>query len=115
MAITSKYTTVAPTAQASTSSYLIVAGSLMNTLNRNSLSYTIKNTGAESIDWKIVAGNLSDLSDGVIVNAAATITAGAYGTAYAVTTTPYAWYAVYIVDTVGASHGEATINGICKQ
>lgn len=114
MAITSRYTTVAPTAQASTASYVIVADSLMNTLNRHTLSYTIKNTGAESIDWKVVGGNLSDLSDGVVVNSAATIASGAYGTPYTATETVYQWYAVYIVDTVGGNHGEATINGISK-
>ena len=115
MATTQDYTTISPAAQASTASYVIVAGSLVNTAARHTLSYTIKNTGAESIDWKVVGGNLSDPSDGVIVNNVATITAGAYGTAYNATSLPYQWYAVYIVDTVAASHGEATLAAIAKK
>lgn len=115
MTTTQQAVTVAPTPQASTASYATITGSLINMLQYKTLSFTIKNTGANSIDWKIIAGNMSDLSDAVIVNGAATITAGSYGTAYTATTTPYQWYAVQIIDTVGASHGEATLAGIAKR
>lgn len=106
-------TTVTPTAQASTASSVIVVGSNLDTLNTLTVSYTIKNTGAESIDWIVYGANASNFSDKVVVNASATITAGSTSS-YSTTLAVFRYYGVYIVDTVGGNHGEATIIGITK-
>lgn len=104
---------VTPVAQASTASLVLVVGSTLDLLNKSSLSYTIENTGLQSIDWAVYGGNASDLSDAVAVNTPATILTTAFDS-YAVAVAPYRYYGVFIEDTVGGLHGEATVIGIAK-
>jgi len=104
---------VTPVAQASTASLVLVVGSTLDLLNKSSLSYTIENTGVDSMDWGVYGGNASDLSDSVLVNTAATVLAAGFDS-YAVAVAPYRYYGVFIEDTVGGSHGEATLIGVAK-
>ena len=106
-------TEVTPTAQTTTSDELIVTGSTLDTLNNYSASYTIQNTGAESIDWRVMAGNVAGMADKVQVQASATVLAAGVSS-YSVAGAPYRYYAVYVTDTVGGSHGQATVHGITK-
>lgn len=99
--------------QVSDNTNTLVAGSILNASRALAVSFTIQNTGDNSIQWQVRGGNLSDLSDGAIVQAAATVTAGSYAT-YALSTAPYQFYGVFIESTVDGSHGEATIKGIAK-
>jgi hypothetical protein len=99
--------------QASTNSNVIVTNSIVDAYHAQSVSFTIENSGAESIDYEVIAGNLSDLSDATVVQASATILSSAFGT-YAVSIAPYSFYGVKIVSTVGDAHGEATVHGRAK-
>lgn len=99
-------------AKTTTNSYAL-AGSIMNATQGVSVSVTIKNTGAQTILWEVLAGNASDLSDGVAVSAPATLAANATAT-YAVTPAPYAYYGVYSKANVNDQQGQATIKGVVK-
>jgi hypothetical protein len=98
--------------QASTNSYALV-GSIVDASMAIAVSFTIKNTGAQTILWEVLAGNTSNLSDGVAVSAPATLASNAF-TSYAVTPAPYAYYGLYIKANVNDQHGTATIKGIAK-
>lgn len=99
--------------QASVNTNTLVTGSTLNATSALSVSFTNKNTGAQSINWEVIGSNLKDLSDFTVVQASATITAGSVGT-YAVSIAPYSFYAVKIASTVGGQHGQATIQGRAK-
>ena len=99
--------------QASVNALTLVDGSIIDTQNSFVLSYTIVNTGANSIDWEVHAGNVSDLSDGVAVKASAALAKDAVSS-YSVNPSLYQYYGIYIKSTAGGSAGEATIVGIAK-
>ena len=99
--------------QASVNANTLVANGTLDAGAAFSVSFTIENSGAESIDYEVVAGNLEDLSDAVVVQASATLTSGSFGT-YAVSIAPYSYYGIMIASTVGGAHGEATIRGRAK-
>jgi hypothetical protein len=99
--------------QASVNTNTLVAGSTVDATMALSVSFTIENSGDESIDYEVIAGNLEDLSDATVVQASATLTTGSFGT-YAVSIAPYSYYGIKIASTVGGSHGEATIYGTSK-
>ena len=61
--------------QVSTNDPTLVAGSILSASRALVISYTIKNTGSNSINWKVVAGNTADLSDGIDVKASAAVAA----------------------------------------
>lgn len=99
--------------QASTNSSTLVTGSKLDAGNAWTLSYTVKNTGANSMNYLVIAGNLSDLSDGVTVQNTATLAAGAIGS-YSISIPLYMFYGIKIVSTVADTPGQATVNGIAK-
>ena len=88
-------------------------GSILDTLHTASVSYTIKNTGANSITWQVLAANLADFSDSVVVKAGAAVAAAASDT-YLANPAPYRFYKVQIEDTVNGNHGTAHGAGITK-
>ena len=107
-------TSVTPTAQGSTDSWTLVAGSILDTLNSSSVSYSVKNTEVtNSVDYKILAGNTSNIAEAVEIQAAATILAGAYG-GYAISIAPWRYYGVYIQSTVVVTPATVTVVGITK-
>ncbi len=99
--------------QASTNTSILVVGSTLDAGNAWTLSYTVKNTGANSINWLVVGGNSSDLSDGVTVQNSATLTAGSIGS-YSISVPLYNFYGIKIVSTVADTPGQATVNGKTK-
>jgi len=99
--------------QASTNTNTLVSDSVLNATNAMSVSFTIENSGANSIDWEVVAGNLADLSDATVVQAAATVASGAFSS-YAVQIAPFEFYGIRIESTTTDQAGEGTIHGICK-
>lgn len=103
---------VTPAAQASTASDAVVSGSEMDIRMWKSISYTIK-VITNAVTWTVFGANASDYSDEVIVQNAASVAADASGS-YAVTQASYAYYRVKIRDTVGGSHGTATVVGLAK-
>lgn len=99
--------------QASTNTNVVMVGSVMNATRALTVSFTMQNTGVQSIQWQVRGGNLADLSGGAIVQAAATVTAGSFAT-YSTATAVYKFYGVFIESTVDDSHGEGTLVGIAK-
>ena len=103
---------VTPIAQASTSSDEVVSGSEIDARMWKSISYTIK-VATNAVTWTVFGANTLDYSDEVVVQDAASVAASASGS-YAAIQAPYAYYRVKIRDTVGGSHGTATVVGLAK-
>ena len=106
------YATVAPAGQASTASVVVLAGSQIDARGRVSICYTIS-VATHDVTWTVWGANASNYSDEQSVNGSISVVAAASG-AYATSLAPYAYYRVKIIDTVGASHGTATLRGIAK-
>lgn len=74
--------------------------------------YTIAVAG-NAVTWTVEAGNDASFSDAVQVQAPASVAAA--GTSKFVdTAAAYGFYRVKIKDTVGGTHGTATVNGNAK-
>jgi predicted RNA methylase len=99
-------------AQASTASTVVVTGSDVDMRAYKTLSYTIS-VVTFAVSWSVFGANVSDYSDEVAVLSATSVAAAA-SSSYTVTNAPYAYYRIKIIDTVGGSHGTATINGLGK-
>jgi len=112
-AVSRAATVVTPSATASTNTYVLVPNALIDTLNSFSGTFTILNTGADSINWKVLAGNGSGLTEAIEAQAEATVTAGAYGT-FSVTPAIWRYYGVYIMSSAPDTPGEATVVGTAK-
>lgn len=95
----------------STNTSTLVSGSILNATNGMSVSFTVKNTGVtNSVDYLIIAGNTSDLSDGVTVQNSATLAAGAVGS-YSVQIAPFCYYGVKIASTSAGNHSTIEAKG----
>lgn len=101
-----------PVAQASTSSYVAVAGTDIDARAWRSVAYTIA-VATHDVTWQVLGANSADYSDAVVVQAGASVVAGA-NSSYAIAQAPFAFYRVQIEDTVGGTHGTATVNGVAK-
>lgn len=104
---------VSPADQVTTNSFALIVGSTLDTLNNLAVSFTVENTGVNSIDWKVLGGNVSDLSDGVEVQASATILTTAFDS-YSSSVAVFRYYGVQVKSTVPASVGTAVLHGITK-
>lgn len=99
--------------QVSTAGFVDVVDSDLDARFYQSISYTITNTGANSIDWKVLAANNPDFSDSVEVKASAAVAAAAKDS-YSATVAVYSYYKVQIKDDSGGSHGTGQVAGITK-
>jgi hypothetical protein len=107
-------TEVTPAPQASANAGMAdVAGSTLDTLHNMAVSYTLINTGGNSLDWQVVAANDVAFAGAVVVQASATVLSAGIGT-YSATVAAWRYYKLQIVDTVGGSHGQATVHGVTK-
>jgi hypothetical protein len=106
------FLSVAPTPVASTASTVVVAGSEIDARAWTSVSYTIA-VATHDVTWSVFAANAADYSGEVAVLSPASVVAAATSS-YAVALAPFSYYRVKIIDTVGASHGTATVYGIAK-
>ena len=97
--------TVAPAALLTTDS--LVALAPIDTRGYLSLAITIA-VITNDVKWTVFGANESDYSDEQIVQAEATVAAGATGT-YAVAQAPYRYYRVKHKAAVGASQGTSTV------
>ncbi len=77
-----------------------------------SLSYTLLAT-VQTLKWTVYGANLSDYSDEVVVQAEATVAAGAVGS-YAVTQAPFGYYRVKVANNAGGVVGTAQIQAYAK-
>ena len=103
---------VTPAAQASTNAWAAVTGSDLDTQMFGSISYTLVNA-AQTIQWRVVAGNASDFSDASIIQAAADVLAAGVAS-YSASVAAWRYYRVEILDKVGGTHGTSTVRGIAK-
>ena len=103
---------VTPAAQASVDADTVLAGSAIDVRGWRSLAYTIL-VADNDVDWTLYGANSEDYSDEVVVQAEATVVAGAAGS-YAVAQAPFGYYRVKIHSHVGGVHGTATLVGIAK-
>jgi hypothetical protein len=103
---------VAPVGQLSTAATVEVAGARLDASHLGSVSYTCK-VATNAVTWQVTGANLADYSDEVVVNGPVSVGAGAVGT-YAVAQAVYQFYRVSIIDTVGGTHGTATVTGHAK-
>lgn len=99
--------------QASTNTSTLVVGSTLNASAAWTLSYTIQNTGDNDMDYEVIAGNLSDLSDAIVVQNSATLNAGDVGS-YSVSIPVWNYYGINIASTVSDAPGEASVVGKTK-
>lgn len=97
---------------ASVAGATVLSGSEIDTGPYLSLSYTIK-VATEDVDWQVFGANIADYSDEVSVQANASVAAAAVGS-YSTTQAVWRYYRVKIKDTVGGTHGTATVSGIAK-
>lgn len=100
--------------QTSTNTSAVVADATMQTTYGIAMSYTIVNTGDDTISWILYGGNASDLSDKVIVKASADILAAGVDS-YSNSFAPFEYYGIFIKSKVDDTPGEATIRGIVKR
>jgi len=98
--------------QTSANADTLVAGSEIDARPWRSIAYTIS-VATNTVDWTVYGANLATFADKQVVQAEASVVAGATGT-YAVAQAPYAYYCVWIHSNVGGAHGTATVNGIAK-
>jgi hypothetical protein len=105
-------------AQATTNDYAIVPESLLDVSGKNSVQYTVKNTGANTLTGKLcgrvksAAGAASDWVD-ITSPAAADVAAGAVG-AFNMAACPWSEVAVFVESKVDGSAGAALVHGIAK-
>lgn len=104
--------TVAPAAQASTNSTVVVTDSAIDVRGWRSLAYTIV-VATNAIKWSVFGANAADFSDEVAVLTATTVAAAA-NSSYSVAQAPFAYYRVKITSDVADTHGTATVRGIAK-
>ncbi len=98
---------------ATTNDNTLDAGSILQAWNAMSVAFTITNSGDESLDYEVVAGNESDLSDGVVIQASATLTSGSVGS-YAISVAPFSYYGVNLQSSAPDTPSEATTLGKAK-
>jgi hypothetical protein len=98
--------------QVSTNATAVVAGAEIDATQLRTVCYTIA-VATHDVDWSVFAANASDYSDEVAVLNATKVSAGGNGS-YTASPAPYRYYRVKIIDDVGGTHGQATVNGIAK-
>jgi hypothetical protein len=104
---------VSPADQASVNAWADVAGSKIDTGTKTKLVYTITNTGADTITWKVLAS--VDDSTYVEMEASADLAAAAVSswTATAVEVS-YRYFKVQIASKVAGTPGAAQVRGYSK-
>lgn len=106
---------VAPVNQATTNTYAIVAGSILDARHASKICYHINNAhGANSLDWKVMAG-VDGTNFPKEAQAEAALAASADGTFEATSLlAAYPYFAVYVKSTVGGAAATADVSGYAK-
>jgi hypothetical protein len=94
-------------AGASTNSYAALDDSDIDMRGWRSLSYTLS-VFTDNVDWEVYAANASDFSGEILVQAEATITAGATGT-FTTTVAAFNYFRVKIKSTVTSTPGDVSL------
>lgn len=104
---------VNPTPQASTNSEVVFAGSELNTGLFDSVGYSLKNTGAETILVSVYIAQLSDYSDEIQDGADISIVAGARA-GYMDVPNPCRFARLKVQSAVNDLHGIIGCAGVAK-
>jgi len=100
------------TPQATTNAYVLV-DSVVNMLNSSLISVTLENSGDESLDWKVLAGNTPTIDEAVELQAEATVSTTAFGTYYSAAMV-WRYVGVYVKSSAPDTPSEATVIAIAK-
>ena len=104
---------VAPAAQASTDAEVVVTGSALDASIFSAVSYTLENSGAETIDVRVFHANLADFSDESQDGADIVLLAAAFGS-FSAASPPFRFYRLKVEAAVGGSQGEITAVGVAR-
>ncbi len=104
---------VTPAAQASTNAEVVVAGSALDVSLFNAVSYSLENTGAQTIDVRVFRANLADFSDERQEGADIPITASAFSS-FAAATPPFRFYRLKVEADIDDAQGEITAVGVAR-
>ena len=97
-------------AQTSTNSYVAITDSELDTRGWRSAAYTIS-VATNSIKWTVYGDNDAAFGTEVVVQAEATVAAGATGT-FTAATAPFTDYRIKIKSAVDDTHGKASVTAI---
>jgi len=104
---------VTPAAQASTNTEAVVVGSALDASLFRTVSYSLENTGAQTIDIRVFRANLADFSDERQEGADIPITASAFSS-FAATLPPFRFYRLKVEADVDDNQGEITAVGVAR-
>ena len=104
---------VTPAAQASVDAVVVVAGSALDASLFDAVSYTLENTGSQTIDVLVFRGNLADFSDEAQEGSDITIAAAAFDS-FAAATPPFRYYRLKTNSAASGLHGEITAVGVAR-
>lgn len=104
---------VTPTPQASTDPVVVVAGSELDASIFQAVSYTLENTGANSIDVGVYRGNLADFSDEAQDGSDFVIAAAGFAS-FAAANPPFRFYRLKVNASAGGSQGQITAVGVAR-
>lgn len=104
---------VTPTAQASTNSEVLVTGSELDLSLFDKVSYTLENSGAQTILISVYRANLADFSDESQDGSDISIAAAAFAL-YTDNPAPLRFYRLKVQAAVGDAQGEITAAGVAK-
>ena len=102
---------VSPVAQPTTNSYANI-GAAIDTIFAALVSFTIVNSGANTLTWQVLGGNAADLSDAQVVQAGADVAAA--GISSYSGSAVWRYYVVQAKSKVNGSAGTALVRGITK-
>lgn len=110
--VSENVTTTSVTPQVSTNAFVDVTGSTINATSLSFVNYTLGNSGANTITYKVLGANVSDFTNAQTVSTA-DITAGSNTV---VTSNPaiYSYYKVQVESKVDDTPGTITVQGIGK-
>ncbi len=104
---------VTPAAQASVDAVVVVAGSALDASLFRAVSYTLENTGSQSIDVLVFRGNKSDFSDEAQDGSDITIAAAGFNS-FAAASPPFRYYRLKTNSAASGLHGEITAVGVAR-
>lgn len=104
---------VTPVAQNSTNDELVVTGSALDASIFSNVSYTLENSGAETILISVYRSNLADFSDEVQDGTDISILAAAFDV-YVDVPAPFRYYRLKVEAAVDGSQGQITTVGVAR-
>ncbi len=109
MTVVNRYSSI----QETINDYALVDNFLVQTTYGKSVAITLVNSGNSDITWIVYGGNLSDMTDAIIVKGEATVLdAGA--DSYSIAFAPFEFYYVYVANGTPDSPSTVELTAIVK-